>query len=345
MKNFRDILIEHASRYPHMTGRDAAKLIFQSEYGMGHILSSSFHKRLMEEYESLKALPCDTKIEDIGNGVCRVYLPCLDVLEVSALSKLCVDGAENYKIVPEGYDKKLYEAEILCREGFFNFDSSELEEFRVPSVIGHSKRYREEYRPAYRVLPMMYALFLPLFSRLERDLSEGMYISIGIDGMCGSGKSTLCDIIQRVYGTEAVRMDDFFLPPELRTPERLNSPGGNVHSERFILECAEGIRTGKGFSYRIFDCSIMDYNGEKKIPPSNLRLTEGSYCLHPAHGDIYTVRVFLKLSSKEQSRRILLRNGKEMHKMFIERWIPMENRYFEHFGIEKNADFVICADV
>ena len=31
-------------------------------------------------------------------------------------------------------------------------------------------------------------------------------------------------------------MDDFFLPMELRTAERLEEPGGNVHYERFSAE-------------------------------------------------------------------------------------------------------------
>lgn len=62
-------------------------------------------------------------------------------------------------------------------------------------------------------------------------------------------------------------MDDFFLPPELRTAERLSQPGGNVHYERFSAEVADGILRGKPFEYSVFDCSIMGVSGKKERPP------------------------------------------------------------------------------
>ena len=38
-------------------------------------------------------------------------------------------------------------------------------------------------------------------------------------------------------------MDDFFLPPALRTPERRSEPGGNVHYERFLTEVLPNLRS------------------------------------------------------------------------------------------------------
>ena len=52
---------------------------------------------------------------------------------------------------------------------------------------------------------------------------------LAIDGRCGSGKSTLAAHMAQVFGCPVFHMDDFFLPPELRTPERLAQPGENVH--------------------------------------------------------------------------------------------------------------------
>ena len=50
-----------------------------------------------------------------------------------------------------------------------------------------------------------------------------------IDGRCGSGKSTLAGLAAHRLGCPLFHMDDFFLPPALRTPERYAAPGGNVH--------------------------------------------------------------------------------------------------------------------
>ena len=51
---------------------------------------------------------------------------------------------------------------------------------------------------------------------------------IAIDGMAASGKSTLAARLAEELDGCVIHMDDFFLPPELRTQERLSSPGGNV---------------------------------------------------------------------------------------------------------------------
>ena len=44
---------------------------------------------------------------------------------------------------------------------------------------------------------------------------------------------------------------------------------------------------------------------------------------------------------EEQLRRIELRNGREMMERFRARWIPMEERYFEHYGICEKADLTL----
>ena len=56
---------------------------------------------------------------------------------------------------------------------------------------------------------------------------------LAIDGMSASGKSTLAQEVADKYGGSVVHMDDFFLPAELRTNKRLETPGGNIHYERF----------------------------------------------------------------------------------------------------------------
>ena len=57
-----------------------------------------------------------------------------------------------------------------------------------------------------------------------------------IDGRCGSGKSTLAGLAAHRLGCPLFHMDDFFLPPALRTQERYAAPGGNVHYERVEAE-------------------------------------------------------------------------------------------------------------
>lgn len=58
---------------------------------------------------------------------------------------------------------------------------------------------------------------------------------------------------------------------------------------------------------------------------------------HPYFGQIYDLRFFCEIDSKEQLRRIRRRNGDTMAKRFRREWIPRENRYFKAFHIKENS--------
>jgi len=135
-------------------------------------------------------------------------------------------------------------------------------------------------------------------------------------------------------------MDDFFLPPEKRTQARLSEPGGNVDYERFADEVLPGLNAG-AFCYGVFDCSVMRVTEQAAVPAAPWRIVEGSYSHHPHFGDYAALRVCLTVDPTEQLRRIRLRNGDEMAEMFKNRWIPMEEHYFDAFRIRDKADIVL----
>lgn len=181
---------------------------------------------------------------------------------------------------------------------------------------------------------------------LKRKIEKALKINngfavIAIDGMAASGKSTLAQELAREYDGSIVHMDDFFLPVELRTSKRLEAPGGNVHYERFLKEVLPGIMQQIDFEYGIFDCRYMKVCGTRKIKGRGLVIVEGAYALRPEFRNMYDVTVFMKIDSDIQMERIVIRNGAEKAQMFKEIWIPMENRYFEAFDVEKASDVVI----
>ena len=136
-------------------------------------------------------------------------------------------------------------------------------------------------------------------------------------------------------------MDDFFLPPELRTEERFKQPGGNVHYERFGEEVIPHLSNKATFSYRRFDCHVMDYNGECSVNESEWRVVEGAYSLHPILSDYADLKVFSTIDPEEQMKRITKRNGTEMAERFRTSWIPMEETYYEYYQIKENCDLII----
>ena len=129
------------------------------------------------------------------------------------------------------------------------------------------------------------------------------------------------------------------LPPELRTPERLNQPGGNIHYERFLSEVLPSLIAGRAFSYGSFDC----HHGVTRpvfLPQSPVRIVEGSYALHPRFEESYraadALTVFLCVSPAEQLRRIEKRSPALLER-FREVWIPLENSYFQAYDIQSRA--------
>lgn len=164
---------------------------------------------------------------------------------------------------------------------------------------------------------------------------------IAIEGRCASGKTTLAEQLSRATGAGVVHMDDFFLPRELRTRERMAEPGGNVHYERFEKEVLSGLKSGDGFRYRRFDCGRMEPGGERRIPAGRLRIVEGAYSCHPRFGRYMNLQVFCNVTGAEQKRRIAARNGEEALAEFLGKWIPLEERYFDAYSIYEQADIVI----
>ncbi|WP_052124170.1 uridine kinase family protein [Ureibacillus manganicus] len=181
--------------------------------------------------------------------------------------------------------------------------------------------------------------FLPLVEVIH-EIVEGSKapIIMALEGRCGSGKSTLSTFLRGKFDCNVIHMDDFFLPPNLRTNERLNEPGGNIHYERFIEEVIHPLKENSAFSYNAFQCSDGS-SSRKELQPARLTIIEGVYSLHPKLQSIYDYKVFLTMSPKEQIRRLSKRNEKMLDK-FINIWIPLEEKYYSTFQVEKYCDFI-----
>ena len=165
---------------------------------------------------------------------------------------------------------------------------------------------------------------------------------IAIDGRSASGKTTFsCSLAERIGGS-VIHMDDFFLPPELRSEERYREAGGNVHYERFKEEVLDNLSSSQPFSYRRFNCSLMSYDEDPIIvDPAFPVIIEGAYSLSPAFGHYYDLSVFCDVDGSVQMRRIIARNGKEKAEVFRTRWIPMEELYISSCAIMEKADRII----
>lgn len=170
--------------------------------------------------------------------------------------------------------------------------------------------------------------------------SKNKVAVIAIDGRCASGKTTFCEYLKGKYNCNVVHMDDFFLPPELKSEERLCEPGGNIHHERLLDEVISKLGTGKAFSYRPYSCKNKSYGEEVKLSPDTFTVVEGAYACHPILGDYYDLGIFFDIDSEKQIERIVDRNGKADAEVFKSKWILLEEKYFDTFGIKEKCDIV-----
>ena len=164
---------------------------------------------------------------------------------------------------------------------------------------------------------------------IDRLLNQQESVVVAIDGKCTSGKTTLASLLADVYDCNVFHMDDFFLRPEQRTPERFAEIGGNVDYERFAEELLAPLKAGEPFSYRPFDCSTFTLAQPVSVQPKKLTIIEGTYSHHPYFDDPYDLKILLTVTEDLQRQRVLERPA-FLHSRFFESWIPMENRYFEN---------------
>jgi len=349
-KILAEILREHAYRYPLMEPTDAVKLVYQHVMGPGHMVPDP-QTSLARLKAELEETPSDfvPLTEDLGGTLVRLNLAAMEAAGLTAegVNRLFVETANEVRGSRETLLEGLNELRKVCAEGVFAFDSDALEVYlkdyaaKDYPAVSHSEAYRAAYEPAYRVVSKHCLKYLMLIETMEYLLEREEKVCVAIDGRAASGKSTLGDMLQRMFGANLFHMDDYFLRKEQRTAQRLAEPGGNVDYERFKEEVLQGIRSGRPFAYRPFDCSVMEVGAPVDVLPNPVTIVEGSYSLHPALADGYDLKVFLDISPETQSDRILMRNGESMHRRFVETWIPLEEKYFDTLNIREKCDFVI----
>lgn len=177
-----------------------------------------------------------------------------------------------------------------------------------------------------------------LKNRIDELLGQKQQVLVAIDGKCTSGKTTLARQLAESYDCNVFHMDEFFLRPEQRVPERFAEVGGNVDYERFLEEVLLPLKTGKPFSYRPFQCATFTMAAPVAVTPKKLNIVEGTYSLHPHFANPYDLTVLLTVEPETQHQRILQR-PQRVHKPFFELWIPMENAYLEALAV--HADIIL----
>lgn len=162
----KEILLAHLKQYPQMQLQDVVKLLYQSEFGGGHMITSPEKSldRLKEEYKSFKWEYSTIICEPIGGEMYRIYLSALeDGLSEETLNRMFTETAARASGTREGFEEKLRCLLQCCRSGELPFTLAQAEAFldtyrsRGYPAVRHSSCYRSAYHPAYRIVSASYA--------------------------------------------------------------------------------------------------------------------------------------------------------------------------------------------
>lgn len=154
-------LLHHSKTYPLMQVTDAVKLIYQGEFGGGHLVRDRDEclARIKKEAE-ISSKSYGEAIEDIGFGIVRVNLASIESIGITH-EKLCdlfIESASIIKGDLSTFFKKLECLSALTSNNAFSFTLRELDSYLEEYIksgcpaVSHSEIYRNEYHPAYRIV-------------------------------------------------------------------------------------------------------------------------------------------------------------------------------------------------
>lgn len=160
MQELTEILLAHSVRYPAMEPTDAVKLIYQNEFGGGHMIRDpeSCLSYLRQEYSLTACDPTLPLAVEIGNGIVRINLAVLPKTRVEELGQAFIRSAVAQQGSAERFRKKLGLLRSLCAAGKIPFDLQSLEAYLTQyeaagfPAVSHSDAYRNAYHPAYRIV-------------------------------------------------------------------------------------------------------------------------------------------------------------------------------------------------
>lgn len=338
--NTKEYILNQFKIYPKLELQDLMKFLYQSCFGCEHLVSNFSKVKSNIEHELQDNKDSFNSIEELDGDYVRIHLNY--GLSVDTLSTLFILSSQQEKKGIKQLEEKNQSLMDLISNNELPFSVEEskciLSKWKEDNypAIHHSNTFNQLYHPAYRLIHKKYVPFLELFKYIDNNHPS----MISIDGRCASGKTTLSNLLKLVYDCNVFKMDDFFLQPHQRTTERLESPGENVDHERFEAEVLIPLSKHEDVKLCKFNCSTMSIEHAILIPYKPLNIIEGSYSMHSSLQKYYDFSVFLTVNKDEQIERLRKRNPKMLNN-FIQRWIPLEEAYFNTFSIQDKCDIQI----
>lgn len=203
-----------------------------------------------------------------------------------------------------------------------------------PIVMAVDPAYRKKTQPTVALTTEKAAEIL--LSKIPKDAR----VAIAIEGKAAAGKTTFAKALAKKTGAAVIHTDDYLLPFDERTEERMTEIGGHFDYARLQNEVLAPWQRGDAITYRAYLCHSDEFVVCGTLPSSELLIVEGAYSHHPKLDFTYTLTVFCDIDERAQKSRILARNP-DRADQFFSTWISKENAYFAATDLKNKADLSI----
>ena len=330
----KNIFIDyHLKKYPKMTTQDLIKLVYQEVLGPTHIITSDnlvlIKNYILNELKETKN-PNENLYEYLGNNYIRMNIHKYNDLGFNFDDFLNLFVNSNQKV-----------SDLNCFKTTINnlLTKEDLKDYNY-QPINHSSSFKEAYLPHYRIILSKYLTLEHKLSQIKNYLSSlPSKQIIALEGRCASGKTTISNYLKEDY--TIIEVDDFFLPMNKKTNERLSEIGGNINYELIhetLKKLKEAIQNNEQtFTYLAFDCSCQAFY-EKSVLLKDKIILEGVYSYHSYFQEYIDQLIYLHINKDEQLERI---NQRALKNRFINEWIPMEEKYYDSIKVESICNLII----
>jgi uridine kinase len=171
-------------------------------------------------------------------------------------------------------------------------------------------------------------------------ISKGTRL-IAIDGRGGSGKSTLARQLAAGWPQALViELDDFYRPLAERH-EPPASHGADLDLERLVEQVLDPFHSGRAGRYQRYDWEEDRLTTWRDVPADAVILLEGVYSTSQRLRGFLDYSIWVDCPHDVRLRRGVERDGERMRAVWVEQWMPAEDRYVEAERPRATADLVL----